>query len=315
MVVGGRFVGILGAGAVGSATGARLKMLGFRPVLLGRSGIVTRSIQFHGWDMIVKMEPESSQSLKKVEALFVTVKAFDLVASIEAVLEKIPRNIPIVTLSNGAIESELKELARKHGEWIWRKGVCFAGSFRLGPSEFSLGSPNGYIVFGSLEGRLGVTEKSNIEAQITQLDSNSFFRWSEDAIVESRKKWVYNVVINTLCTVHSLGRNGLLLERESEIKSVHEEAYRLAQEMWGPWPADFSCEDSCKSLLDLINLTSDNENSMYRDSQDNKQTENEYLAVVACKYQGYPLLQALSVQINHLLSPNLLENKVSQDHK
>eukprot|EP00189_Rhodosorus_marinus_P004454 CAMPEP_0113956004 /NCGR_PEP_ID=MMETSP0011_2-20120614/1778_1 /TAXON_ID=101924 /ORGANISM="Rhodosorus marinus" /LENGTH=306 /DNA_ID=CAMNT_0000966017 /DNA_START=26 /DNA_END=946 /DNA_ORIENTATION=- /assembly_acc=CAM_ASM_000156 len=301
MAVGGRFVGIVGPGAVGAATGARLKMLGFLPVFLDRSGIVSRSIKFHGWDQSVNMEPESSQSLNKVEALFVAVKAFDLVDAIDAVLEKIPRNIPIITLSNGAIESELKELARKHGEWKWRKGVGFAGSFRVGPNEFSLGSPNGYLVFGSLEGRVGATEKSKIEALITESDSNSFFRWSEDAIVESRKKWVYNVVINTLCTVHSLGQNGLLLERYSEVKSVHEEAYRLAQDMWGPWPTSFSCQYSHQSLLDLINLTSGNENSMYRDSQENRKTENDYLAGIACKYQGYPLLQALSVQVNQLL--------------
>lgn len=314
----GQAVLIVGHGAVGTAVAARLKLCGFETYFWGRSGPVSERFQFQGWGESIQLNsPSLSYSnFDRIKMVFVAVKAYQLRFAISRVLPLIPKGIPIVSLSNGAVENTLREIASQHGAWKWRVGTCRAGISQIYPKCFGLRSTKGEIIWGTVFDFPHLLEQqmaTPVEESIFAKDRGTFFRWSDKVLGVVRRKWFFNCVINTICAAHLIPKNGLLLEMMKIVEPVQIEAYRLGIEMWGDWPDGFSASDSYHELINLICSTAENENSMYRDVRLGRKTENEYLAKIALDYRGYPLLKELSSIIDshqHSHSKNFQEKPI-----
>jgi 2-dehydropantoate 2-reductase len=143
------------------------------------------------------------------------------------------------------------------------------------------------VLFGPLD---GTGEPSDAERTLLDMPSG-VFHWSNDALAAVRRKWLFNTVINSLCAVHRLPRNGDLLARREDLQSLFAEAFALGETVWGPWgtPSDTLYEH----MLDLIEETAENENSMVRDLREGRRTESDALAGLALIRTGFDGLTRL----------------------
>ncbi|MDD9951814.1 MAG: hypothetical protein OXT67_09640 [Zetaproteobacteria bacterium] len=290
---------VVGHGAVGVAVAARLQICGLRPFFWGRSGPVLDSFQFQGWGRQTKLDPVTAPYtlMDQLKIVFVAVKAFQLNNAVSRVIALVPKGIPIVCLSNGNVEPLLRAFVQAYPDHLWRMGICRAGVSEVYPKCYGLKSTSGQVLWGNLVSSSALSARQQpveMEEYIFSQDQEIFLGWKENILVEVRKKWLFNCIMNSLCAAYMFPSNGHLLENIKQVEAVHLEAYRLGAEMWGDWPVSFSVSDSYHELIKIICATSENENSMHRDVRLGRKTENQYLAQIATRYRGYPLLKNLS---------------------
>jgi ketopantoate reductase len=116
------------------------------------------------------------------------------------------------------------------------------------------------------------------------------FKWHTQAAWATRRKWLYNTVINSLTAAKRMARNGDLLADLPTLAAVFDEAFKLGESRWQRWPLPRA--ELYAGLVALIEATADNENSMARDVRLGRRTETEYLAGLA-PASGYPMLNSL----------------------
>ncbi|NRA45187.1 MAG: ketopantoate reductase family protein [Oligoflexales bacterium] len=289
---------VIGNGAVGTAIACRLHMLGFRTSFVGRKGPVYIKSRLEAWGKTtyLDIQPLSQTDLSQIKIVFITVKAYDLQGALDRYLSYVPRAIPVVILSNGAIEDLVYNMAKKHEHFLWRMGVCTFGVSHISTGIYALKSKEGKAIWGSVQlNRASVTSPSTFEVELFNTDRNEFFQWSDGIVPVVRKKWLFNVVINSLCAANELSRNGELLADMKQLRQVFEEGFRLGYELWGNWPE--GKERYFVDLVSLISSTSENENSMAKDVRAGGRTENEFLAKLAENRRGYEFLPKLSQKI------------------
>ena len=289
---------IIGNGAIGTAITCRLQMLGFRTSFIGRRGPIYVKSRFEGWGKTtyLEVEPLSQTDVSKVDIAFVTLKAYDLHGALMRYISYIPLGVPIVILSNGAVEGVLAQVSTQHSDYIWRIGVCTFGVSKISSDIYQLKSSSGSASWGAAPGqKRSECEMTPIERSIIQKEPQDFFQWDDNIIDKVRLKWLSNVVINSLCAANELPKNGLLLQDMNTLTATFNEAYRLGQELWGGW--NHTSDNIFKELVGLISSTSENENSMARDVRLGQRTENEYLAKLCENKRGYQILPKLSKSI------------------
>jgi len=292
---------VVGNGAVGTAIASRLQILDFRCQFVGRKGPVYIKSRFEGWGQItyLKIKPLSEEDLSRVNLAFITVKAYDLGGALERYLPYLPKGIPVIPLSNGAVESVVAKIAKKFPYYLWRIGICNFGVSHVSDGIYCLKSGKGGVYWGPLRAlerkKQQNFEITDTEKKILSADSGQFLNWNEDILPVTRRKWLFNVVINSLAASKGLEKNGLLLNDMNQLKETFDEAYRLGVEMWGGWQNSY--DKLLEEMVCLISATSENENSMVRDLRLSRRTENDYLAGLSEGRRNYEILNTLSREI------------------
>jgi 2-dehydropantoate 2-reductase len=286
---------VVGAGAVGSVAGARAAAAGWQVAFAGRNGALAVDATIDlpdGGPLALQAPARSEAELEGTALALVAVKAFDLEAALAA-LPKLAPGTPVVPLANGAVESVVRAAAVRRPELVWRLGFCDFGVTALGAGRLAVRSRKGGAHFGPLPGH-GPAAASEVEERLVAR-SGGFFVWHGDILRAQRRKWLYNTVINSLAAARRLPANGGLLTDLPMLAAVFEEALRLSTELWGDWCGDArGARDALwTGLIELIEATSANENSMARDVREGRRTESAFLAGLAAQAGGYPLLSGL----------------------
>ena len=285
-------VSVIGPGAVGIFLIQRLLRAGVRAQCVGRHGPIAVRETFLAIDgpVEISLPAGTAQDLAHTDLIFVAVKAFDLAAALEWTRLARP-GTPIIVTVNGAIHQVIEAEQGRRPHLLWRLGSCTYGISRASTGPFEQRSKLGGIQCGPLkEGERPTT----VEEQLLPLEPE-IFTWCPEMITVYRRKWLYNTVINTLCAVRRLPRNGELLRDLETLSAVFNEAYSLGTQHWGPWLSDR--ESLYQGLIQLIEQTQANENSMARDVRLGRRTESRYLAGLAQNPQLYPLLTEFHEQV------------------
>ena len=280
---------VIGAGAVGLAVAAALDRRGWGVGCIGRRG--PRAVRTTFDDGAPRpLDLPGAEEPARYQVAFVAVKAFDLETALGWTRGLSPGTV-VVPLSNGAVEDLVRQAAARAPQLVWRLGYCTFGVSEVSDGHFALRSKTGELAFGPLDDRH--PEPTVAEREL--IDSGAPFAWHANVLRLVRRKWLYNVTINTLAAARSLPANGALLADLPTLAAVFAEAHRLSEELWGPWTV--SRDELYKGLLQLVERTADNENSMARDRRLGRRTESAFLAGLARDPANYPLLTRLHAQV------------------
>ncbi len=290
---------IIGNGALGTGIAAHLQLLGMIPRFLGREGAkaVRATVENTPRGTLTLSLPElTANQLQEAVAIFVAVKAYHLRDSLSQHLPNLPPSIPIVSVGNGAIDGDLRDLAKEFPERRFRWGTTNLAVTRLGESLFSLKNPLATIHWGPLVPLADSPvpgEKALLEA------APNLFHWESDAISLGRTKWLFNTVINTLAGTERAPTNADILKGRAHLELVFREAYALGETHWGSWHE--GPQTLLEKLIALIEKTKDNENSMAHDVRLGRKTESDYLAGLARHYEGFSELKSLHEKLHDLI--------------
>lgn len=284
---------IVGPGAVGLTIGARLNILGVSPWFLGRGEVKEPQIkQVTAWgkNTILQILPIRVEDLQKVSVCFFAVKAFQLEFVLAKYLSELPMGCCCIIVSNGATDRIITSFQRKFPNLILRIGYCLFGTTMKSANSYELTSMTSSLHWGPLLAGSG-DELQPSEATLLQRDKGIFFHFSGDARFGAMKKWVFNTVMNSLSGALDLPKNRFLLDDLQMLRSVYDEAFMLHRQQWpdSPWAAEKLWDE----LLDFIEKTGENENSMRRDRVAGRLTESAFLAGRSEPYSNYPLLKSL----------------------
>lgn len=290
---------IVGAGAIGAGIAARLQLLGYHPIMMGRKGPIDLPVRFSGWNTQFLFE---TKKLDEIElsgvalAIFAT-KAFDLEGAIRRIAKYLPSQCAVVPVSNGYTEPQIKNVSKEIPGKLWRNGFCSFAVSQTSDASYELRSKKGGVVFGPLspKGSEASPGLSSLEQDLLKRDGGEFFTWVDPVAPAQHLKWFYNTVINTVCACYKLSSNGQALDKIPLMRDLSSEAYRLGAEIWGPWAT--TEEKIFENLIALITSSAANENSMAKDVRLQKRTESEWLAGLANGRPSYPLLNQHHNQI------------------
>ncbi len=284
-----RRAAIIGNGAIGTLLAAALEERGFQSSFVGRQGPMpwtARLILPSGEERLVCAKTADPAAFRDCELAFVAVKAFDLAAGLRRARELSPDAV-LIPLANGFVEDEVRAAGGT------RLGFVTFGVSALEPGRYALRAKEGEIAFGPLDGGA----KSAAEIALTaHHGAVARFCWHEKVVKLARRKWLFNVVINSLAATRRLPRNGELLADIPMLAAVFEEAWRLGAERFGTWT--FAKDAAFQALEALLVATADNENSMARDVRLGRLTESAYLAGLARDPARFPLLCGLHARLD-----------------
>jgi ketopantoate reductase len=278
---------IIGNGAIGTALYHRLERLGLTVGFVTRLGPVAWQAQFAGTPPVAA--PRIELSSARIVLAVVAVKAFDLETALAWTMQ-LPPGAVVWPLSNGAVTEVVEVAAARRKDLEWRLGYCTFGVTALGPASYQAGSAGGELGVGPLHGSTGLSPLEQ-----SWLTREPLFKWHPRIIWMHHRKWLFNTAINTLAAARRLPTNGLLLGDLPMLAAVFSEALALGQQLWGPWPQPR--DELYAALLQLIQATAGNENSMARDVRLARRTESLFLAGLAKDERIYPLLTSLHQRI------------------
>lgn len=285
---------VSGPGALGLALAEELEGRGAEVRFVGRGGRLRpdrTNVVFDGrrGAKTMALTLASPTFVAQAELVFVAVKAFDLEAALKLAVD-LPAGAVVIPLANGATWDIVRKAADAAPQCRWRLGFSTFGISEVGPGHFALKSQVGEVSFGPL-----VPGDTPTPMESALVATPGFFGWHGNIALLVRRKWIYNVVINSLSAARRLARNGELLADLPTLAAVFTEALALATELWGPFPQE--ARDLYRGLIQLIERTSDNENSMARDLRLGRPTESAFLAGLARDAKRFPLLVALHAGI------------------
>lgn len=275
-------VDIVGPGAVGSLLAFFLQeqKIAFR--LIGHQGVYQKEIRVvpFGGSEEISLKPANASIYQSDIAVF-AVKAYQLKDAMEGYSSVCSDNgVKFVTLSNGHFEKEIEGFIRNR---IVSFGVVTYGVTRkanVSPKVYQVRSSKGAMSWPSSE------STSSSEILIDKRLSHKKVGPSSQATALRVRKWTFNCVLNTLCAGESLRTNGMALNNKPRLKVLLSEAYILAERLFQvPLP---SLQKLFAELVELIEATKDNQNSMYADRVAGRPTENPYLAGKAWHFPDAP---------------------------
>jgi ketopantoate reductase len=295
---------IVGAGAIGAGIAARLQLLGYHPIFMGRKGLVDLPVRFSGWNTQFLFDTKKINEIDvtQVSLVFFATKAFDLEGAIRRIAKYLPNQCAVIPVSNGYTEPQVRNVSKEIPGKLWRNGFCSFAVSQTSEASYELRSSKGGVVFGPLTPKVNEVSYvpsshalSKFEQDLLKRDGGEFFTWADPVEPAQHLKWFYNTVINTVCACYKLSSNGQALEKIPLMRELSGEAYKLGAEIWGPWA--ISEEKIFENLVALIASSASNENSMARDVRLQKRTESEWLAGLAKGRPTYPLLNLHHNQI------------------
>lgn len=281
---------IVGPGAVGTALAAELfTATGCQSIWRDRNGFCeeARQVKFASGSTVTITAELPKNVPVQADVVFVTTRAFDVVQALRVIPTFVQPGAVVITLSNGyLVDAIANHCQHELDGFHLRIGMTsLAATYGAGLWRLTNHAPE--IVFGPLD-LLPPTEK---EIQLCSQFNRA--RFVNDPVPYIRKKWLFNVVINGLCGLYRLPRNGELVQYRQDVDAVLGEAYRWGEEVWGEWL--WSEDDLRIECWDLIRSTSANRNSMVRDLESGRASEMPFLAgIVEGQDADYPWLKRLS---------------------
>lgn len=209
---------VMGAGAVGSYFGARLRAAGEDVVLCAR-GEHLRAIREHGLDItsirgdlrVNVTATDTPRDLAPYDLILFCVKAYDTEAAAAALSGCVAPGGAILTLQNG-VENEAKLAA------IFGRNAVMGGNARVGVEMVAPGKivhlSSGHIDFGELAG--GETDRTKRIADLFQR-AGILGQVSADIMSARWDKLIWNGAFNTVTTL-TRRRVGELLDDPESVK-------------------------------------------------------------------------------------------------
>jgi len=226
-------------------------------------------------------------------AVLFTVKAFDLEKALTEQSNHWPESTPFVTLCNGYIWPVIEKIRPQLGKRTIRFGMTTIGSTLKADGSLEVFSNNTVTAWGHWPD----PASQSTPAKPQELELLKVFpggMWLDDVRPIIRKKWILNVVINSVAAAYKLERNELLSSQKSRVEEALQEAIELAKKLWPDLSRDASEETTMAAQLwQVVAATGGNQNSMVRDVSLGRKTESDYLAGMALHYDGFRLLKSL----------------------
>lgn len=287
---------IVGRGVVGSVLASFMADAGHNPRFMGRNGFEASTYNIERYGTTERLDfPPLETVRENISGAFLATKAYDLLdAARQHLVGHLPKRTPIITLSNGAVEGVLAQLQKEAPQYRWRIGFARLGAMQLTDGTVRLVSKHPRFVWGPL-----LKGAASTRAEQALVASHPTFCWDVDALRLARRKWLLNLVMNSVAAAYKLPANGDLLRLEPLLCSIFCEGYRLGEEIWGyGWTG--KPKSVYNELKELIVAAATNENSMARDVRLGRRTEREYLTGLVAGRSGYPLLTDFDRRLRHL---------------
>jgi 2-dehydropantoate 2-reductase len=276
---------LLGAGAMGSLFGARLRSIGLRPVLYGLDTINLQTIAERGlkvdeldgtqsvWDLDVCLSLE--EEVIQPDVVLVVVKAYATGPAVASILPLCHDQTVFVTVQNGM--GNWDQIAAHVPPERIVAGVTAQGATRTGPGHIRHGG-NGPTVFGSIGG-----EPSPVLHDLVRI----FHRAGMDCEATDRvmdhiwAKLLVNVGINAVTALAGVA-NGWIAQC-APARDVAQEAVKEAMEVArarGAQPA----VDTVDRVMGVAQATAVNHSSMLQDVRGKNRTEVEAINGIICRW-------------------------------
>jgi 2-dehydropantoate 2-reductase len=259
---------IYGAGAIGSLIGSKLSTEQ-EVVLVGRPEHVSRinaeGLRVHGPKEEV-FRPKAVTSVEGLEAqdvVFITTKAYDTEAAVQAIAPLVGPLTTVVSLQNGLGNIDIMEKAYGSRAVI---GLTNMGVTFIGPGEIRLAGDGEIIIGGPSRRRDRAEAVANLlsSAKLTTLST-------QDIRAEVWMKAIVNACINPL-TALVRKENGILAENQ-ELKAIAAGACREAAKAAEDNGIMLPTGDPFKKVMLIVEWTRSNRSSMLQDVERGRRTE------------------------------------------
>ena len=224
------------------------------------------------------------------------VKAFDLKQALIEHSSRWPEALPFVTLSNGFILREIAAALPMLGQRPIRIGMTTIGSKVNHDHSITIFKQDTITAWGPWNASTEIPAQPTAE-ELKVLKHFPNGQWHNDIRPLICRKWILNVVLNSLCAAHGLESNGRLKEFRREAEELISEAHALAQELWPGLTEIPSPDDAAQTLWQVVDSTAGNENSMARDVRLGRPTESDFLAGMARDFDGFHKLKSIHQKI------------------
>jgi ketopantoate reductase len=225
------------------------------------------------------------------------VKAFDIKQALLEQSSRWPDAVPFVTLCNGFIIREISEAIPHLGHRLVRMGMTTIGSRINTDQSVTIFQQDTTTAWGPWD-PLRTPKATPTPGELQLLRQFPNGQWHQDMRPLICRKWILNVVLNSLCAAHALERNARLREFRHEAEALLIEAHELARKLWPNLPEFPSIQDASETLWRVVAATAGNENSMARDHRLGRPTESDFLAGMARDFEGFPALKAIHAKLS-----------------
>lgn len=283
---------IVGVGAIGTYIAAKLQESGMGLLLLGRQDGNDRSTRLYnrsGGETLLT----SSRGIGPGDcsiAIF-ALKAYDLEGALRQYRDILTPCTHWLVLSNGYVEPVLRGFLDIQTHIRLYQGVATVGVRQVAPRAYEQTSRFSRIEWGPFMGRCSC----GIAPEMQRILSTDPFKYCEEIEGSVQKKWLINMVLNTICAALMLKKNGDILSHQELLGQVFAESFTLGQRLWPRFP--FNEEKLFKELREIIVHVRDNQNSMVVDLNSNRKTEIDFLSALASQYDDFPTLNRLTEKI------------------
>ncbi len=286
-------IAIIGFGAVGSAIAWKLQQAGLGFSCFGKGGALTETHEIQVGHQSFQIKP--SVPMTGFALVFIAVRANELDQALILSSAIGASGSAVVSLCNGLVEHRLLMHQRIHPHQNLRAGSVSLGVSRVADGRFRLNSTNGGLIWGPID----VSADQQPTAMETKIFENvADCRWDPEAIWVCRRKWLVSSVLNSICAIYNLDCNGEALKSQTELRNLFDEVFNLGLEIFGNWK--WHANELWNYLLQIIQDTSANTNSMVRDLRAGRNTEVEYTLGVIGNRFGYPLIASTYKTIKRL---------------
>lgn len=290
---------IIGTGNLALGLAYYLKQAGYAPRLLSRDG----ALEMAGFRLsgmpgeakpwVVDLPAARPEEIRAARVALVAVKSYQLRQALAQHLPALGKGTVVIPVGNGAVDREIQAAAGPFSDLILRLGITTIAVSDDGQGKLRLRNPEARVEWGPLD---PPAEATPAEQELVA-NAGTLFHWNAEILIAFRKKWLFNTVINSLCGVMRLRKNGWLLRHRQALMRAFSEAFALAEEHWGEWPAKVTAEALFAQLLALLEATFENENSMAKDVRLKRPTETGQLAGLAQQHEGFPFLRDLDARL------------------
>jgi ketopantoate reductase len=224
---------------------------------------------------------------------WIAVKAFSALAAAQKTAARLPDGSVIALIGNGNIQGIIARLRQDFPRHIWLQGVTTFAATLTSDNLLQIANADPEIYWGDSLGMVASPSRENDWQFLADL---SWLHWQSNVTPFIARKWLVNCVVNTLCGVFRLARNGMLLSMPEQLAGIFSEAYRLMRAQWYPGvenlPQILMANSLRSYIVEVVERTSANENSMAVDCRYGRPTESWFLAGCAVGRDDYPLLKA-----------------------
>lgn len=288
-------VAIMGFGGIGVAVGYLLGRQRVSYGVIPHKGLaagLSVAIQHDG--VSTSLRPKVLTPGETVERLFVSVRAYDLQEALQMAQAWLLPGATVTVIVNGACLETAEKWANQMNIQL-EYGICTFGVTLVKEMQYALFlSGNTGIKVGSLRGKAEAWAKARVF-----YNGTPHIDWVDDIKPVYFVKWIQNTVINSLCAVLGLAKNGELLHHGVRLDETFAEAWQLACLLWPDVVVDKV--EVYEKVRQLIVDTSENENTMVRDIRLGRRTETDFMAGMARAYPSqFPALEKLQETIRDL---------------